>query len=160
MRTIEVTGYVVANAERKISKSGKEYLTFRIGSSEFNDKDENGNSKTYWFNVTTFDQRRFGMAQYLTKGKSVIVTGDYNDRIYQNKEGNCDIARDIMANAIYFNSNGSDNNTNNNQNKATQTASPVTQTTMATSKPTTQDIKVPPTAPVVDNNDDDDDLPF
>ena len=93
MRQIELTGHLVADAERKISKTGKEYLSFRIGSNEFNDKDEQGNQKTYWFNVTTFNQRHFGIAQYLTKGKSIIIVGDYSDRLYQNREGNCDIAR-------------------------------------------------------------------
>ena len=110
MIQINLTGRLAADAERKISKTGKEYLSFRIGSNKFNDKDEQGNQKTYWFNVTTFNQRHFGIAQYLTKGKPIIVVGDYSDRLYQNREGNCDIARDIMANAIYFNSDGNGNN--------------------------------------------------
>jgi single-strand DNA-binding protein len=160
MRQIELTGRLAADAERKISKTGKEFLSFRVGSNEFNDKDEQGNQKTYWFNVTTFNQRHFGMAQYLTKGKSIIVEGDYSDRLYQNREGNCEIARDIMANAIYFNSDGnSNNNSNGKQTKATTQTSPVTQTTMAT-KPTTADVKVPEAPVVSTSNDDEDDLPF
>ncbi len=160
MRQIELTGHLVADAERKISKTGKEYLSFRIGSNEFNDKDEQGNQRTYWFNVTTFNQRHFGIAQYLTKGKPIIVVGDYSDRLYQNREGNCEIARDIMANAIYFNSDGNGNNNDNGkQTKATTQSSPVTQTTMAT-KPTTADIKVPEAPVASTSNDDEDDLPF
>ena len=157
MRKIELTGRLAADAERKISKTGKEFLSFRVGNNEFNDKDEQGNQKTYWFNVTTFNQRHFGMAQYLTKGKSIIVEGDYSDRLYQNKEGNCEIARDIMANAIYFNSDGNGNN--NNQTKTTTQASPVTQTTMD-SKPTTADVKIPEAPVASTSNDDEDDLPF
>ena len=157
MRKIELTGRLAADAERKISKTGKEFLSFRVGNNEFNDKDEQGNQKTYWFNVTTFNQRHFGMAQYLTKGKSIIVEGDYSDRLYQNKEGNCEIARDIMANAIYFNSDGNGNN--NNQTKTATQASPVTQTTMD-SKPTTADVKIPEAPVASTSNDDEDDLPF
>lgn len=161
MRILEVTGHLVADAERKISKNGKEYLSFRIGSNEFNDKDENGNQKTYWISVTTTNQRYFGMAQYLTKGKSVIVVGDYTDRIYQNREGNCDISRDIFASAIYFNSTGREDGANGNTNNRIQ-PSPVTQTSMqAAPKPTTADLKVPQqTQPSPTNNDDEDDLPF
>lgn len=161
MRKIELTGRLAADAERKISKTGKEFLSFRVGSNEFNDKDNQGNQKTYWFNVTTFNQRHFSLAQYLTKGKSIIVEGDYTDRLYQNREGNCEIARDIMANAIYFNSdgNGNNNNTNGNQTKATTQASPVTQTTM-TPKPTTAEVKVPEAPVASTSNDEDDDLPF
>ena len=157
MRKIELTGRLAADAERKISKTGKEFLSFRVGNNEFNDKDEQGNQKTYWFNVTTFNQRHFGMAQYLTKGKSIIVEGDYSDRLYKNKEGNCEIARDIMANAIYFNSDGNGNN--NNQTKTATQASPVTQTTMD-SKPTTADVKIPEAPVASTSNDDEDDLPF
>lgn len=159
MRKIELTGRLAADAERKISKTGQEFLSFRVGNNEFTDKNEQGNQKTYWFNVSMFNQHYFGMAQYLTKGKSIIVDGNYSDRLYQNKDGNCEIARDIIANAIYFNSDGnSSNNTNGKQTKATTQASPVTQTTMA-SKPTTADIKVPE-APVVSTSNDEDDLPF
>ena len=160
MRKIELTGRLAADVERKISKTGKEFLYFRVGNNEFNDKDEQGNQKTYWFNVTTFNQRHFGMAQYLTKGKPIIVEGDYTDRIYQNRDGNCEISRDIIANAIYFNSDGNgNNNANGKQTKATTQASPVTQTTMA-SKPTTAEIKVPEAPVVSTSNDDEDDLPF
>ena len=103
MRTLQVTGHIVADAEKKLSKSGKEYLTFRIANNEFNDeKGQDGRQKPYWISVTSLNQRHFSMAQYLTKGKPVIVVGDYSDRIYQNREGNCEISRDILANAIYF----------------------------------------------------------
>ena len=160
MRKIELTCHLVADAERKISKGGKEYLSFRVGNNEYNDKDEQGNQKPYWFNVTTFNQRHFGMTQYLTKGKSIIVEGDYSDRIYQNKEGKCDIARDIIANAIYFNSDG--NTTGNgvgSQAKPSPQASPATQTTM-TKKPSTAELKVPEVPVETASNEDDDDLPF
>lgn len=155
MRKIELTGRLAADAERKISKTGQEFLSFRVANNEFTDKNEQGNQKTYWFNVTIFNQHYFGMAQYLTKGKSIIVDGNYSDRLYQNKDGNCEIARDIIANAIYFNSDGNGNNNT----KATTQASPVTQTTIA-SKPTTADVKVPDAPVVSTSNDDDDDLPF
>jgi hypothetical protein len=49
MRVFQLTGYVVTDAEKKINKSGKEFMTFRMGNNEFNDpKDEQGRSKTYW----------------------------------------------------------------------------------------------------------------
>lgn len=159
MRKIELTGRLAADAERKISKTGKEMLTFRVGNNEFNDKDEQGNQKTYWFNVTTFNQRHFGMAQYLTKGKPIIVEGDYTDRIYQNRDGNCEISRDIIANAIYFISDGNGNNTKTNQATTPTQVRPSTQTTM-TIKPTTAYVKVPEPPVASSNNEDDDDLPF
>ena len=155
MRTLQVTGNIVADAEKKISKNGKEYITFRIGNHEFDDeKGADGKPKTVWIGVTCFNQRYFGLTQYLTKGKPVIVVGDYSDRIYQTREGNCEISRDVMANAIYFIPGKSDDNQN--AVNKTQTSAPVVQTKMEAPKPTTAELAVP-TQP---SNDSDDDLPF
>jgi single-stranded DNA-binding protein len=96
------------------------------------------------------------LKQYLTKGKRLIVFGDYSDNVYQNREGNCEIGREILANAIYFNDDSGANKTTNET--ATANPSPVTQTTMV-SKPSTADLKVP-TVEAASNADDDDDLPF
>lgn len=157
MRTVRVDGYIVSDAERRISKSGKEYLYFRIGNNEFNDeKGEDGKPKRYWFTITSFNQRHFSMAQHLIKGKPIIVEGDWSDRIYQNNEGNCEISRDVMANAIYF-CKGSENN-DNAPKKDFET--PVTQTAVAAPKPTTAELKVPQTTSQQNNDDDIDDLPF
>lgn len=154
MRTVCVTGHIVADAERKISKSGKEYLSFRIANNEFNDeKESDGKQKPYWYGVTSLNARHFNLAQHLTKGKPVIVEGDYSDRIYQNREGNCDISRDILANAIYFLPGGGGDGS-----AKTESAAPKVQTKMESPKPTTAEIKVPSETP--SNNDDDDDLPF
>ena len=158
MRTLQVTGHIVADAEKKLSKSGKEYLTFRIANNEFNDdKGQDGKQKPYWISVTSLNQRHFSMTQYLTKGQPVLVVGDYSDRIYQNREGNCEISRDILANAIYFLPGSGDNGNGSSTPKTTET--PSVQTKMEAPKPTTAEIKVPPVTSAV-NNSDDDDLPF
>lgn len=155
MRTLQVTGHVVADAERKMTKNGKEYIAFRIGNNEYNDeKDANGKQRTYWIRVTSFNQRHFGMAQYLTKGKSVIIVGDYSDEIYQNKEGVCDISREIMANAIYFNSTG-ERPTNGESTSNANASIPSTQTKMEQPKPSTAELKVP-----TPSSTEDDELPF
>ena len=46
MRKIELTGRLAADAERKISKTGQEFLSFRVANNEFTDKNEQGNQKT------------------------------------------------------------------------------------------------------------------
>ena len=157
MRTIELIGRIAADAERKISKGGKEYLSFRLANSEFNDeKGADGKPKTCWFGVTSFNH--MAMTQYLTKGKPVFVRGRYSDRVYQNREGNCEIGRDIVATEIEFVDFGEKNNTQTQE--GTVAAAPTVQTTMTAEapKPTTQELQVPSqSAPVTD---DDDDLPF
>jgi single-stranded DNA-binding protein len=159
MRTITVTGHIVADAEKKLSKGGKEYITFRIANNEFNDeKGQDGKQKPYWIGVTSLNQRHFSMVQYLTKGKPVIIVGDYSDRIYQNREGNCDISRDILANAIYFLPGSGENGGNGNTAPKTAESAPTTQTVMQKPKPTTEELKVPTQDGVKD--DEADDLPF
>ena len=152
MRTMRFDGRIVADAERKISKSGKEYVTFRVAN---NEKDRDGNEETYWYRIISWNH--IGLSSYLTKGKYIIIEGDYRDNVYQSREGKCEIGRDVLANAIYFVKTGDGNSNNATQNKPT-TASPVTQTKMEQPKPTTAELKVPTMQPV--NNNDDDDLPF
>jgi len=156
MRTIEVIGRIAADAERKISKGGREYLSFRIGNNEYNDeKGPDGKQKAYWFSVTSFNH--IPMTQYLTKGKPVFVRGAYSDRVYQNREGNCEVGRDIIASEISFVDFGGDKQQTA-QNSTQQQASPVIQTKMEAPKPTTAELKVPSSNAVTD--DVDDDLPF
>jgi len=154
MRTIEVIGRIAADAERRVSKNGREYLSFRMANNEYNDeKGPDGKQKAYWFSITSFNH--IPMTQYLTKGKPVFVRGNYSDRVYQNREGNCEIGRDIIATEISF--------IDFNSEKAQTTQphsvpSPTTQTKMEAPKPkpTTSELKVPQATTV----EDDDDLPF
>lgn len=103
MRKIIVSGFLSADAKRQISKQNREFITFSISNSEYNDaKDASGRLETHWFRVTAFNHNHITMSQYLTKGKPVIITGTYNDSLYQNKEGQQTISRDIIADSIDF----------------------------------------------------------
>ena len=163
MRVCDLTGRLAADAERRVSKNGKEYLYFRMANNEYNDeKGPDGKPKTYWFSVTSFNHLH--MAQYLTKGKPIHVRGSLSLRLYQTKDGRCEIACDIVATEIHFEA-SSDKvqspqgatsvSVNGNSALLTQTQMEVSSTpTLAESpKPTTAELKVP-----MDN--DDDDLPF
>ena len=164
MRQIQVSGHIVANAEKKISSNGKEFLKFRIGNNEFNDgKDASGNPKTFWISVTSFNQRHFGLMQYLVKGKPIIVCGDYSDGLFKKNDGSVEITHDIMANSIYFISDGN-NNSNSESGTTTTAATPTEAAPKAEAKkPTTAELKVPVNneaeAKSVPDNDEDS-LPF
>ena len=157
MRKIMLTGYIVADAEKKVtSNSGREYITFRMANNEFNDeKGSDGKPITYWFRVTSWNQNHYNLAKYLTKGKPVIVIGSFSDKIYQNASGNCEISRDIIADSIEFVS----GNGNGDSNSKTTTKSIDTTMPEVTSKPK----KIEENITAVNNNvnnDDEDDLPF
>lgn len=167
MRTINLTCRIVADAEKRVStKTGKEYLYLRVANNEYNDeKDASGNPKTSWFTVFIGEQQ-LGLQKFLTKGKPIIVVGDYKDGLYKRNDGTLEISREIRAHSIYFVDNGNSNSDGQNGGQktaqtATTTSAPLTQTTMTppAPKPTTADIKVP--QPTTGNSDEDnDDLPF
>ncbi len=156
MRQIIITGRLGADAEQKITKQGNQYITFRIANTEFGD-----NNKTYWFRVTSFENRHMNMVKYLTKGKPVIVQGKYDDNIYQNKNNNSEISRDIIAYNIEFISTGKDENSTNSANNSEQTPKQTTNTA-SHSVDKAEQVQMPAfnTSASTASDDEKDDLPF
>lgn len=155
MRTIIVSGRVVADAQKLSTASGVEYLSFRLANNEFSDeKGADGKPITHWYRVTAFDGRLANLAKYLTKGKAVNVTGRYSDKIYQNKQGVCDISRDITATIIDFQEYNRQDDGGTTANRTTTTV----EIPQVTSTPQVTQAKPQP-QPIVSDSDDDD-LPF
>lgn len=123
MRELHLTGRVVADATTKLTDTGRQILEFRFANNEYKDKD-----KTYWYRVNSFEPRLVALAKYITKGKPLIVVGDYSDNIYKRNDGTMEIGRDILATAIYFvdftnkDENGQQTNGSGNANANTSTA--------------------------------------
>lgn len=157
MRQITITGFLAADAEVKMSKQGNAYLSFRMANNEYNE------DKTHWYNVTCANIPFYvNMAKYFKKGSSVIVTGDYNDDIYQTKNGTCEISRNIRAVAIHFNNSG--RQTSDDSKSTTAVEETVTKTSEYVSEVKMGEFK--PAAPkttkpaVTVTDEEDDDLPF
>ena len=101
MRQITLTGRLGNDPKIEQTKNGNKYISFRIASQEY------GENEPLWVSVRSFNDSLINkMGKYLKKGSSVIVSGDYKDQLFQNKEGNWVIIRDLTANSMYFNSNG------------------------------------------------------
>ena len=71
MQTINITGRVGANAETRDAGSGK-VTNFNCAVDQFN----NGVKSTNWFRVAIWGQRGEKLAQYITKGEKVAVSGE------------------------------------------------------------------------------------
>jgi single-strand DNA-binding protein len=157
MRKIIVSGHIVNNAEIKVTNNGNKFISFRLANNDKNGA--NNEEKTYWYGVISFNTNLIALQQYLVKGKPIIVTGRYSDRVYEARTGGCEIGRDIYAESVDFFESSANQNA-----ETAPTAAPVnkeqpkTQTTFT--PPTTAELKVqqPEAAPV--SADDDDDLPF
>ena len=73
MKTILFDGRIGANGtEIKTTKTGKPYARFSVANNTFT----NGEEKTEWFDVITYDQNFIEKrASFLTKGSYVIING-------------------------------------------------------------------------------------
>ena len=68
MQTFTVTGNLGRDAEVSKTQSGKDLVKFSIASK--------GYKETTWFNCVSFQERHVKLAQYLTKGSVVSVSGE------------------------------------------------------------------------------------
>jgi single-strand DNA-binding protein len=83
MIVITATGRVGKDAELRTTNSGDRILSFSVGSDiGYGDK-----KQTVWLDCSIFGARGEKLAQYLTKGTSVTVIGEFGQRSYQNKSG-------------------------------------------------------------------------
>lgn len=83
MIVITATGRVGKDAELRSLNSGDKILSFSVGSDiGYGDK-----KQTIWLDCSIFGARGEKLAQFLTKGTSVTVIGEFGQRSYQNKSG-------------------------------------------------------------------------
>lgn len=68
MQTFTVTGNLGRDAEVSTTQSGKQLVKFSVASKGYKD--------TTWFNCISFQERHVKLAQYLTKGSVVSVSGE------------------------------------------------------------------------------------
>lgn len=84
MNIILVAGNVGKNnAETRATKGGESYTTFSVGA----DAGAGNNKKTLWYDCTIWGDRGEKVAQYLTTGTPVTITGELNTREWEDKKG-------------------------------------------------------------------------
>jgi single-strand DNA-binding protein len=76
-------GYLGRDAELKSLPSGQSVCNFSVGvSTGWGDK-----KSTLWVSCAIWGERGEKLAQYLTKGSAVTVSGDVDVRAYKSKDG-------------------------------------------------------------------------
>lgn len=55
-----------------------------------------------WFNIVAFGKTGENCAQYLTKGREVLIEGQMKPRSYEDKEGNKRYITEIWASRVQF----------------------------------------------------------
>ena len=172
MKIISFDGRVGANGtEVKMTKNCRQYARFSVANNSF----INGEEKTEWFDVITYDQNFIEKrAQYLTKGSYVIINGSLKTEVNVDQSNKVWVNHHVTASTIDTPRFGGKNEQQNNQTQV-QTQ-PVVSTYTATtttqkSVPVLENQVVAKPMPEVSvvgasanggwvNNDNNDDLPF
>lgn len=144
MVNVNFNGRLGADAELRTSKGGKQYVAMRVATDEF----RNGEKGTAWINVTYHGDRAIKMHEYLKKGSAVSVMGSETVGTYQNKNGETQVSRDVLADRVDFVNLGKSGDTQSND--AT--------TDTGTFKPKAQETEM--AAAAAASTDTADDLPF
>lgn len=157
MRILTVQGRVVSEAQVKSSAKGRAYVEFRFVNNEY----RNGETDTFWMRAVSFDPAHINLAQFITKGKPLTLTGNYSNKVYASKDGSCQVDNNMILTGIYFNDSGKKDDNGETTQEAPK-AAPLIETPTVTAskakKKTEPKTAVKSTPTVAD--DEDDDLPF
>jgi single-strand DNA-binding protein len=81
MNNITIAGQLGRDAEVRQMPNGEPVANFSVADSQGREK------PTIWWNCQLFGKRAESLAQYLTKGTSVTVSGNVTQRSYTDKNG-------------------------------------------------------------------------
>lgn len=103
MQKLFVVGNLGQDAELKVFGDGNSVLNFSVASTEkWNDKSTGERKeRTEWFRCKMGGKRANALAQYLTKGTKVAVTGSLETRTYE-KDGVKHYATDVRVQDVEF----------------------------------------------------------
>ena len=97
MNQLNIAGRIGRDAETRYSQSGKVIATFAVAVSEYRD----GEEQTLWVRCTMFGERAEKLAQYLTKGTPVAVTGRAGVSAWADKQsGEAKAALELLVNNV------------------------------------------------------------
>ncbi len=94
MNSLTIAGQLGRDAEVRFLPNGDPVANFSVADSQGKDKD------TIWWNCQLFGKRAESLAQYLTKGQSVTITGSVSQRKYTDKNGVEKISTDVRVNDV------------------------------------------------------------
>jgi single-strand DNA-binding protein len=94
MNNLTIAGQLGRDAEVRFLPNGDPVANFSIADSQGKDKD------AIWWNCQLFGKRAESLAQYLTKGQAVTITGSVSQRKYTDKNGVEKISTDVRVNDV------------------------------------------------------------
>ena len=98
------TGRLGADAELRSTQSGEKVLSFRVA----NDVGFGERKTTQWVECSLWGRRGEAVAQFLTKGKQVCVSGELSLREFQKRDGSSGSGLSVRVNEVDFMGGGRD----------------------------------------------------
>lgn len=92
------TGRLGADAELRSTQSGEKVLSFRVA----NDVGFGERKTTQWVECSLWGRRGEAVAQFLTKGKQVCVSGELSLREFQKRDGSAGSGLSVRVNEVDF----------------------------------------------------------
>lgn len=111
---ITLIGNLGNEPELRYTPSGVPVVSFNLAvNKSWTDAEGGKQDKTVWFRVTAWRKLAEIAAQYLAKGKQILVVGEMEDaRAFTDKEGNSRASLEVTAQTIKFLSRADASNSN------------------------------------------------
>ena len=96
--TTIVAGRVGRDAELRATPSGDSVLSFSLAE----DRGYGDNKRAVWYAVSVWGDRALKLAEYIVKGKALLVEGQVDARAYTAKDGTPRAALELRARNVTF----------------------------------------------------------
>jgi len=107
--TIIIAGHLGRDPEMRYLPNGTPVTTFSVASSrKWTGQDGQPQEETIWFRVSAFGRQGEVCAQYLAKGRAVLVEGRLrpdnggNPRLWQRQDGSWGASFEVVAQTVRF----------------------------------------------------------
>lgn len=101
LNVVMLIGHLGRDAELRYTPAGAAVTTFSLATTEtWTDKDNRRQEKTEWHRVVLWGKVASALAEYLTKGKQVYVSGRLQTREWKDKDGLRRFATEVRADKV------------------------------------------------------------
>ena len=101
MNKIILTGNLVRDPELRTTQSGVAVCSFTIATNR-RFKNPDGTGITDFFRITVWRQQAESCAKFLSKGKKVLVSGEFQPSEYTAKDGTKKTSLEVQADEVEF----------------------------------------------------------
>ena len=103
LNNVQILGNLGHDVDLGYTNAGKAACTLRIATNErWKDKEGNPQERTEWHSVVVFGPQAEHCAQYLCKGRQVLVEGKLRTREWEDDSGSKRYTTEVVARKVQF----------------------------------------------------------